>query len=202
MKQAYINLVISTGRRPYSYSHAIRLLKERGETAAYPPYGSLSNIEGSLFLDVFLEVRHQLRADTIYQAYSPREKLLAVFYTWLERLNAQRDFWQIIDKSQFLFACRPYMKQTKVPFQELMEEIVNEGLATGAIAARPFAQWYVKPLWAAAHFLVGFWLKDESPGQELTDAAVEKTVNFAFDAMQPGWLDSGFDLAKFIYQQG
>ena len=49
-------------------------------------------------------------------------------------------------------------------------------------------------------FLLLFWKDDESPGFEKTDAAVEKSVNLAFDLIGKGAVDSFIDFAKFLYQ--
>jgi len=49
-------------------------------------------------------------------------------------------------------------------------------------------------------FLLVFWKEDESPGFEKTDAAVEKSVNLAFDLIGKGAVDSFIDFAKFLYQ--
>jgi hypothetical protein len=49
-------------------------------------------------------------------------------------------------------------------------------------------------------FLLLFWRDDESAGFEKTDAAIEKSVNLAFDLIGKGAVDSAFDFAKFLYQ--
>ena len=45
-----------------------------------------------------------------------------------------------------------------------------------------------------------FWKEDNSPGFEKTDAAIEKSVNLAFDLIGKGAVDSAIDFAKFMYQ--
>jgi hypothetical protein len=49
-------------------------------------------------------------------------------------------------------------------------------------------------------FLLIFWKDDTSAGFEKTDAAIEKSVNLAFDLIGKGAVDSIFDFAKFLYQ--
>jgi hypothetical protein len=49
-------------------------------------------------------------------------------------------------------------------------------------------------------FILLFWKEDDSAGFEKTDAAVEKSVNLAFDLIGKGAVDSAIDFAKFLYQ--
>jgi hypothetical protein len=49
-------------------------------------------------------------------------------------------------------------------------------------------------------FLLMFWRDDNSPAFEQTDAAIEKSVNLAFDLIGKGAIDSMLDFAKFLYQ--
>jgi hypothetical protein len=59
---------------------------------------------------------------------------------------------------------------------------------------------YDEALWLQVGFVFRYWLDDNSPRFEKTDAAIEKSVNFAFDLMGKSALDSFLDLAKFLYQ--
>ena len=51
------------------------------------------------------------------------------------------------------------------------------------------------------HFVLMFWIKDESAEFEKTDEAIEKSVNLAFDLMGKGVVDNVFEFGKFLYQQ-
>ena len=48
--------------------------------------------------------------------------------------------------------------------------------------------------------MLKFWKDDSSADFEKTDAAVEKSVNLAFDLIGKGAVDSVVDFAKFLYQ--
>jgi hypothetical protein len=49
-------------------------------------------------------------------------------------------------------------------------------------------------------FILQFWAHDESANFEKTDAAIEKSVNLAFDLIGKGILDNALDFGKFLYQ--
>jgi hypothetical protein len=51
------------------------------------------------------------------------------------------------------------------------------------------------------HFVLMFWVKDESAEFEKTDEAIEKSVNLAFDLMGKGVVDNVFEFGKFLFQQ-
>lgn len=198
MKQHYIDLVVKEGR-PATFQEAIDKLAAQ-EVEINSNFPSLSALEADIFLDAFIEVRDQLLGDEVFAAYSAREKLLAIYYTWLEQLSPQKEFWRIVDRAQFLFDCQAYMRQTKAPFQEFVNIVIEQGLEEGSIAKRPFTEYYTGPMWCSSNYILHTWLRDNSESSERSDAAVEKTVNFVFDLMEPSWLDSGFEWTKFVFQ--
>jgi hypothetical protein len=54
--------------------------------------------------------------------------------------------------------------------------------------------------WIQIGFLLMFWKADNSRAFEQTDAAIEKSVNLAFDLIGKGAVDTAFDFAKFLFQ--
>ena len=50
-------------------------------------------------------------------------------------------------------------------------------------------------------FLMKFWIEDRSEKFEKTDAAIEKSVNTAFDVFDNTPLDSLLDLGKFLWKE-
>jgi hypothetical protein len=76
-----------------------------------------------------------------------------------------------------------------------------DGKTRGEVAARPYLdKQYPALFWFHLGFVLLFWKDDDSAGFEKTDAAVEKSVNLAFDLIGKGALDTAIDFAKFIYQ--
>jgi len=55
--------------------------------------------------------------------------------------------------------------------------------------------------WAQLLFFLKFWLDDTSPNFEKTDAAIEKSINVAFDVFDNTQLDAIFDLGKFLWKE-
>ncbi len=55
--------------------------------------------------------------------------------------------------------------------------------------------------WVQLLFLLQFWLKDQSPGFEKTDMAIEKSVRTVFDLFDNTPVDSLLDFGKFLWKE-
>jgi hypothetical protein len=196
---AYQQLVESEGKKPSSFESFLSQPEVASvDVEAY--YSSFARIERDILLRTFTEVLGRLESAPEYPEFSAREKVLALYFTWLEELAKIRDFLQIIDRYELPTPFSPsYLKEMEGPFLQVIEGILEEGRATGEVAARQLlASNYPKVFWIDTRFLLHYWLKDESEAFEKTDAAVEKAVNFTFDLLAPNLLDSGFDLITFL----
>jgi hypothetical protein len=79
--------------------------------------------------------------------------------------------------------------------------VLSSGKDTGEVASRPYVdKKYPQLFWLHMGFILMFWKDDSSSGFENTDAAIEKSVNLAFDLIGKGTVDSVIDFAKFLYQ--
>lgn len=202
IKQAYIEYVLEHGKMPPS-AYVLAKHLAVSEKEFYNEYNSLQAVEADIWLQFFEEARQQTVAQEVYERYSVREKLLSFYYTWIEVLKANRSF--------VLFAAgpqRPFYERNSIvlaPFKRAFimyaHDLISEGRNTGEVYNRPVVtERYADGFWMQALFVLRFWAKDNSPGYELTDAAVEKAVNTSFDFMGKSALDSLFDFGKFLYQ--
>ena len=79
---------------------------------------------------------------------------------------------------------------------------MSEGIESDDIASRPFiSDHYPKVLWGQTLLILKTWVKDLSDDFDRSDATVEKSTSFAFDLLERGLFDSGFDLAKFLFSK-
>jgi hypothetical protein len=139
----------------------------------------------------------------VYKSYSAREKLLGFYFTWVEELKSRRSYLlAVYGDSSFKDKNFPTeLKGFKSNFKDFVNELILEGKETEEIAERPYvSDRYDEALWLQVPFLFRFWLKDDSPAFEKTDAAIEKSVNLAFDLMGKSAVDSFVDFAKFLFQ--
>jgi hypothetical protein len=132
-----------------------------------------------------------------------REKLLALFFTWVEVLKPKRSFvvYAISNIGKKSMEQIPAWLAFKKIYLAHAEELVEEGLASGELQARPMiSDRYAEALWVQFLFVTKFWAYDTSPGFEQTDTAIEKGVRLAFDLLSQNFLDSAADFAKYVWQ--
>lgn len=200
-KQAYIEEVLVSGHNPPSVFAFAKALKSDEQTF-YQYFNSFRAIERSIWADWLKDTVEGIESDAAYAEYSVREKLLAFYYTWLETLKANRSFvLKRFEETPKTEASPYFLEQLKQVFEEYIHELILEGKDTAEIQERPFTNQYNKAFWVHFMFITRFWANDDSDDFAKTDAAIEKSVNLAFDLVGKGPLDSIIDFAKFMFQQ-
>ncbi|HMQ00276.1 MAG TPA: TetR family transcriptional regulator C-terminal domain-containing protein [Cyclobacteriaceae bacterium] len=201
---AYKQYLLEHGHKP---SSVFKFCKDNGQTeeAFYAQFASFNTLEKNIFLSYFQQVKLTLEADSNYLEFTAREKLLAFYYSLIEVLRKDRSLVLILAGSHQILKPEfvpDYLKLFKSSFEDWIKEIIAEGKITGEVANRPigFDKPYASIFWLHFNWLLQFWLKDESKGFESTDAAIEKSINLAFEFIGQNALDRVLDFAKFLYQ--
>ncbi|MGF1533030.1 MAG: TetR/AcrR family transcriptional regulator [Bernardetiaceae bacterium] len=197
LKQAYIQYVREHGEAPAS---VFKLTQQMGkdEKTFYAEYTSFLQIEQEIWGDYFEQTLQQIEAEDVYAEYTVREKLLSFFYTLVERLKENRSF---LVGSTAHGLPKGTLDTFKDKFREYARDLIDEGIVRDEIEPRAFfSERYPDLLWTEAHYLIKFWVKDQSPNFENTDAAIEKAVNFAMDLLGRNVADSTIDFVKFFFQ--
>ena len=197
----YVDYVLKHNRRPKSIHSFMEELKLK-ESTFYKYYDSFGALEKNFWKTVFSKVLESIQAEEVYPSYSVNEKLLAFYFTWIERLKEHREFVIFTLKEECIYELYPEsFEYFKNDFEDFCDKLIAEGLATDEIANRSFlTDKYKYLLWYQPVSIIKFWVKDSSKEFEDTDALIEKTVNFSFDLMRSNGVDSFFDLAKFHIQ--
>ncbi|TFV94233.1 TetR/AcrR family transcriptional regulator [Algoriphagus kandeliae] len=200
--ESYQQHVLEFGKEPASiFKFAKELKMTEGEF--YTWFTSFDAIKSAIWVQLFDETVTQLEAQEVYKEYSAREKFLGFLFTWIEVLKNNRSYLLSLysEKLKSLTSLPSELKEFRGKFKDYAGEIILEGKETQEIANRPIlSDRYDEALWVQVLFVFNYWLKDQSPGFEKTDAAIEKSVNLAFDLMGKSALDSFLDFAKFLYQ--
>jgi hypothetical protein len=120
----------------------------------------------------------------------------------LEELRANRSFVLLqLGHIRRLELVPGFLKGFKESFEAFFETLLTQGKGNGEVANRPFLdKRYPQLFWLHMGFILNFWKEDDSTGFEKTDAAVEKSVNLAFDLIGKGAVDAAIDFGKFMYQ--
>lgn len=195
---SYFGYLQNKCKRPASVQAFLKLSNWDDEF----PFRSFHEWEKEEMRVVFLKTKTLLQSDLTFSSYTSREKVLAIFYTWLEILEEYRGFFQILDKIQSKASTSQIWDHVKAELLVWMEELVEEGINNREIASRPFiTRWYNNLIWTQAITILAFWEIDESEELTRTDVLIEKSFNFLFDLLQPNALDSGWDLLTFFVKR-
>jgi hypothetical protein len=201
IKSAYIETVLTQGSRPVSvYKFCLDLgIKEED---FYNLFGSFDGLENQIWKGFIVRTINRLKSDKAFQTFITREKILAFYFTLLEELKSHRSYVLFqLDNSKKFELIPEYIKGFKAEFESFFDSTLNVGKGNGEVANRPVLdKRYPQLFWLHLGFILLFWKQDSSPGFEKTDAAIEKSVNLAFDLIGKGAVDSAIDFAKFLYQ--
>jgi len=198
---AYRQTVLTEGKQPasvFTFCQSIGITEE----AFYEFYGSFDAIQKDIWKAYLQSVAKSLQSDASYPSFSTREKILAFYFTLTEVLKADRSF-VLHGLHHWTNPAMPpaFIRVFKTDFEAWLTPVLNEGKQNGEVAKRPLLDSrYENLFWLHLLFILHFWSKDDSPSFENTDAAIEKSVNLAFDLIGRGILDNAIDFGKFLYQ--
>ncbi|MDN3202601.1 TetR/AcrR family transcriptional regulator [Algoriphagus sediminis] len=200
--EGYKQEILETGVSPKSIFKFAKGLKMK-ESDFYNYFTSFDAIKSAIWMDILETTLEAVEGQEVFKEYSVREKFLSFLFTWIEELKNNRSYLMSIysDTQMSLGKLPGEIKDFKERFKDFANEIILEGKETEEIASRPIiSDRYDEALWLQVWFVFKYWIDDRSPRFEKTDAAIEKSVNLAFDLMGKSALDSFIDFAKFIYQ--
>ncbi len=201
IKDAYIEYILENGTKPASIFKFVKELKVK-EELFYDHFNSFESVEKEIWSDMFERTIQAITSEEVYGEYSVREKMLAFFYTWIENLKSNRSFiLQSVPKRMRPEITPYYLEHVRYGFKDWVADLLLEAKETEEVTTRPIiSDRYDDAIWLQFLFILGFWVKDDSKAFEKTDAAIEKSVNLAFDLMGRGPLDAMVDFGKFLFQ--
>lgn len=201
IKSAYINYLLTEGRQPASI---FKFCLDNGmkEDEFYTHFGSFDALERNIWKGFIDKTIARLQSDDSFNGFSTREKVLAFYFSLLEELRANRSFVLLqLGQTKRLELVPGFLKGFKESFEAFFGTLLNQGKGNGEVANRPFLdKRYPQLFWLHMGFILTFWKEDDSTAFEKTDAAVEKSVNLAFDLIGKGAVDAAIDFGKFLYQ--
>lgn len=205
IRKAYVDHVLDNGTPPQSVYAFCKKLKIK-EADFYEDFSSFNQIESEVWKAIFREALAEAESEEIYSAYSAREKILAVLYTWIEVLKKNRSYLlKVFESMEKPVYIKRNMQLTdfKFAFYDFANEILLEARENQELENRPIPQLmkrYPDLLWAKTLYILDFWIHDTSKSFEKTDTMIEKSVNTVFDLLARSPIDSLLDLGKFIFQ--
>jgi AcrR family transcriptional regulator len=200
IREAYIKYWLENGRNPVSVFAFCQQLGMT-ESGFYDQYSSFDAVGKDVWRSFFEDTLEKLNEDETYRTYGVREKLLAFYFLWVQQLRQHRSYI-LLQKAKYL-APPLHLDELeffRVAFYDYIRDLIKEGYTSGEVKERKYiSDQYVHGFWLQALFVLQYWVKDDSEGFEMTDAAIEKAVNLSFQLISSNTLDSILDFGKFVF---
>lgn len=194
----YWDHLLEYGTQPAS---VFKFCKDLGikEGEFYREYGSFEAIEARFWESTVVDTIKTLDSDEETAGYDARQLLLAFYFTYFEIVLDHR--------SKFLarFPCLSArgrvgnLKGFQGAFEDFAKRVIELGKAEESVVDfKQYNSIQEKGLYPQFRLLIDFYLKDTSQGFEDTDAFIEKSVRFFFDAARFPIVESTIDLLRFL----
>ncbi len=200
IRDAYKRYWLENGQAPVSVFALCKIL-DVPEADFYQHYSHFDSLEADIWLEYFQQTVDQLKDDETYRQYTSREKLLAFYFLWVQKLKEDRSYiLQQYRRSHLPLSQLGQLSAFKRAFYDYASGLIKEGYLTSEIRERKYiSDQYVHGFWVQALFVLKYWIGDRSEQFELTDAAIEKAVNLSFELIHSNTIDSLIDFGKFMF---
>jgi len=176
---------------------------EIDEQDFYKSYASLDTIKYHVWQVFFDNTMGLLHKNKQYDSMDRKDRLLTFYFTFFEVLLLNRSYVLFaLEGNESRMTSIGQLKKLRISFKSFASELIEEGNdnKTLSLAKHPVGL-FSEASWAQLLFFLKFWLDDTSPNFEKTDAAIEKSINVAFDVFDNTQLDAIFDLGKFLWKE-
>ena len=202
----YSNYVLTNGKPPIN---VYAFMNDLGydESDFYKYFSGLEGLENE-FLKHFFDKSQQLVTQmTDYDAMPAREKLLNLYFVFVENLTLNRSLVQYLLTTQ-----TPRAMKRLLSLRTMHREFVRS-LSLNAMAMLPDDLEMAKTarkvstkateelLWAHFMSVVEFWRNDQSPSFESTDVYIEKSIDTGFELANQAPLQKIVDIGKFLWKE-
>lgn len=198
--KAYTNFLLLEGKRPlnvYKFCQDIKI----EEAEFYVFFGSFEAIEKHVFQHLFDETQKVLKKNKEFKKYSSKEKLLSFYYTYIENLTANRSLvtFLLSDKNPIKSFSNIY--PIKKDFKDFVNSLYLNAKEPPIEKLKEFQEKSLTEIvWNQFLGIIKFWLKDESPSFEKTDAFIEKSTAAGFEVLNLTQIESVIDFGKFLFK--
>jgi len=201
IQKGYQDYLLDHGKAPETVRIFTKFLGVDDE-AFYKHFGSLKNIESSIWEDYYKKTLEVIHKDPDFEEMNSREKHLSFLYTMLELIKPDRSY--ILHKlegkkphelpKELKEAQKVITQSDDINWAKNFEFLPDRIKETTQSA-------YKRVLSSHAIALLLFWVKDDSGESKDTDIFIEKSTRTAFDIGELPAIDSLFDLSKFFLQK-
>jgi AcrR family transcriptional regulator len=173
------------------------------EEEFYRHFGSFEALEKGIWEQFYEQTILVIQKSADYPAFSNREKMLTLYFTFFEMLTANRSYVLfILKKNRNGMEALEQLKGLRRKIKDFAAELIreeNEGKQVKILKRSETV--FSEAAWIQLLFLLKFWMNDNSANFESTDVAIEKSVNTVFEVFDNTPLERIFDLSKFLWKE-
>ncbi len=138
-----------------------------------------------------------------YASFTNKDKMLTFFFTFFEMLTLNRSYVLFaLQEEDNMLKNAEQLKGLRKQIKGFAKKLIYKGNAKKDLAiTKHNPSIFSEGAWLQFLFLLRFWMRDESPGFEKTDVAIEKSVNTIFDVFDNTPLENLLDFGKFLYKE-
>ncbi len=172
------------------------------ESDFYTFFGSFDGLKQEIWNKFLENAISTLHNDASFAGFSPKNKLLTLYFTLFEILTLNRSYVMYVLKDnkegmRNLMQLKP-MRQTFKEFVKNNIAVEESRIKTLSKITKPV---YSEGAWIQFLFILKFWMEDNSKGFERTDIVIEKSVNTVVDLLDSQPLENIIDLGKFLWSE-
>lgn len=198
----YMEYVLSHEKKPVSVYKFCKSLKIT-EKDFYAVFASFDALERHIWKALIDKSVHVLRQDERYDELSSSEKLLSFYYTLFENFALNRSYilFSIDYPKNGMLSILKHLRRPVLHYLETLDLMPNLPLVN-KIPSDILEKGPREIIWIQFVSIFKFWINDDSPDFEKTDAFIEKSVKFASDLSSALPFESMLDYGKFLFTEG
>lgn len=198
----YIDTLLTTGKPPKSiYVFSKELAIEESEFYQY--FSSFKHLEERIFALFFENAISVLEKNEDFGKYDSKNKILSLYFTYIEILTANRSYVLLALKSASnAFEYAKKLKGLKKVFGNFTETLDIDKIEINQETIEKFQDKGIQEgFWLQFLMIIKYWMEDTSSSFEKTDLFIEKSVLASFDVLETKPAKSIIDLGKFLLKE-
>ena len=172
------------------------------ESDFYSFFGSFEGLKKEIWNKFLENAISTLQNDSSFATYSPKNKLLTLYFTLFEILTLNRSYVLFVLKDNMKGMNNlMQLKQFRITFKDFVKNYIATDESKSGKLSRITKPVYSEGAWIQFLLIMKFWMADNSKGFEKTDIIIEKSVNTVVDLLDSQPLENIIDLGKFLWSE-
>ena len=172
------------------------------DTEFFEHFGSIESLKQEVCVKFFENAVLTIAEEQAYASYTPKNKLLTLYFTLFEILTLNRSYvLATLKENKEGLKNLQQLKKMRNLFKDFVNNIIQSDNPNNSKFKNATEPVYSEGSWIQFLFILKFWLDDSSKGFEKTDIIIEKSVNTVVDLLDTKPLANIIDLGKFLWKE-